>query len=219
MSFFDIRNTFFTAWGNPVSYIEFFGVVAGAIAVWLAAKANILNWPLGIVNIILFFFLFFQVQLYPDMFLQAFYFVTNVIGWWRWTHPRPGEEDRRAELKVSFMSRRHRIIVLIVGAVGTFIFGGMASRLHEWLPAVFNLPSAYPYLDSFVTVFSVITTFLVIQKKIECWILWILIDIMATGLYYFKGIKLASLEYLAFCFIASYGLWYWIVEYRSYQKA
>lgn len=200
-----------------MSYLEFFGTFAGAIAVWLSAKANVLGWPIGIINVTLFFFLFFQVQLYPDMFLQAFFFVTNLIGWWRWKHPKTGEEDVKQELKVSYMPLKQMLMFTGVGIAGTFLFGSFASRLHEMLPAIFSQPSAFPYLDSFVTVMSIIATFLMIQKKVECWILWIIIDGIATYMYFMKGIKFVSIEYFAFCFIAAFGFWNWMKEYRSYS--
>lgn len=216
-SFFDINNIFFEIWGYEMSYLEFFGTIAGGVAVWLAAKANIWSWPLGLINVTLFFFLFFQVQLYPDMFLQAFFFVTNLMGWWRWSHPKLEEEDKKHELRISWMDKKHLLLVFVIGIAGTFVMGSFASRLHEFFPTVFGKPSAFPYLDSFVTVMSIITTFLMIQKKIECWIFWILIDIIATYMYFMKGIKFVGIEYLAFCFIAAFGLWNWIKEYRSYQ--
>src|SRR3990170_8628991 len=106
MYFFDIQNILFEFLGYKMSYLEFFGTIAGAVAVWLSARANIWSWPIGIINVVLFFFLFYQVQLYPDMFLQVFFFVTNLLGWWRWAHPKTGEEDRKKELKVSYMDRR-----------------------------------------------------------------------------------------------------------------
>ncbi len=219
MFFFDKENIFFTVLGYSMSYLEFFGTIAGAIAVWLSARAIVWSWPLGIINVVLFFFLFYQVQLYPDMFLQVFFFVTNLVGWWRWTHPRKFEEDRKKELRVSFMKRKPLIMIVLVGFVGTFLFGTLAENIHEIFPAVFPKPSAFPYLDSLVTVMSIITTFLMINKKIECWILWILIDAIATYLYFAKGILFVGLEYAAFCVIASFGLWNWIREYRSYSTA
>src|SRR5690606_17743718 len=91
MEFFDIDAIFFEIWGYRMSYLEFFGTIAGFIFVVLSARAHILNWPVGIVNNILFIVLFYQVQLYPDMFLYTFFTVTNIIGWWRWSHPQPGE--------------------------------------------------------------------------------------------------------------------------------
>lgn len=219
MKFFDIDNIFFSALGYPMSYIEFFGTIAGAIAIWLSARAIVWSWPIGIINVVMFFFLFYQVQLYPDMFLQVFFLVTNIIGWWRWTHPRKNEEDRRHELRVSFMARKHFVIIFFLGIAGTFAFGAFAENIHQIFPSVFPKPSAFPYLDSFVTVMSIITTFLMINKKIESWILWILIDVIATYMYFIKGIKFVAIEYLIFCFIAAFGLWNWLREYRSYGMA
>lgn len=217
MYFFNIDNTFFEIWGYPMSYPEFFGTIAGFIAVGLSAKANIWSWPIGIVNVVFFFFLFYQVQLYPDMFLQVFFFITNLIGWWRWAHPKPGEEDRKNELRVSFMKPKQFLLLSAIGIAGTFLFGTFAKNLHELLPTLFNMPSAFPYLDSFVTVMSIVTTFFMIQKKIECWIIWIVVDAIATYMYFVKGIKFVSFEYLLFCFIAAYGLWSWVKEYKSYR--
>jgi nicotinamide mononucleotide transporter len=219
MSFFDIDNIFFTALGYEMSYLEFFGTIAGAVAIWLSAKAIVWSWPLGIINVVLFFFLFFQVQLYPDMFLQVFFFATNIVGWWRWTHPRKGEEDRKHELRVSYLAPRGFMLIIVLGITGTLMFGSFAENIHEIFPDFFPEPSAFPYLDSFVTVMSIITTFLMINKKIESWILWIIIDVLATYMYFAKEIKFVGLEYAAFCFIAGFGLWNWIREYNSYRAA
>jgi nicotinamide mononucleotide transporter len=219
MEFFDIDNVFFKVLGYPISYLEFFAVLTGIAAVGLSALANVWSWAIGIVNVILYFFVFFQVQLYPDMFLQMFFLVTNIIGLWRWTHPRPGEEDRRKELRVSFMRRSEIALVLLVVVVGTILFGTFAGHLNEFLPAVFSSPSAMPFVDSFIAVMSVVVTFYMIQKKIECWIMWLTIDIVATWLYYIRDIKFTSLLYLIYCFIALFALYNWIREYRSYSRA
>jgi nicotinamide mononucleotide transporter len=217
MTFFDIDQIFFTVLGYPMSYLEFFGTMTGGLAVWLSAKGNIWSWPIGVVSVSLLFFLFFQVQLYPDMFLQVFYVVTNLMGWWRWANPRKGEEDKKNELRVSLMPARQFIFFSIVGLTGTMLFGGLASHVHDWLPGIFTKPSAFPYLDSFVTVMSIAATYLMIQKKVECWAVWILVDAIATGMYFIKEVKFLGVEYFVFCFIAAFGLWNWVKEYRSYS--
>jgi nicotinamide mononucleotide transporter len=217
MSFFDINNIFFTIWDYPVSYLEFFGLISGIVAVALSALANVWSWPIGIINVVLSFFLFFQVQLYPDMFLQIFFFVTNVIGWWRWTHPRPHEEDRKHELKVSWMSRKEIIFVCSVGLLGTFALGLFAENLNALFPKVFTQPSASPYVDSFITAMSVITTFYLIQKKIESWIIWVVVDVIATYLYFSRDIKLYALLYFVLTLLAAFAVWNWIREYRTYS--
>jgi nicotinamide mononucleotide transporter len=196
--FFDIDHIFFTLWGYPMSYLEFFGTLAGGFAVWLSAKGNLWSWPLGIINVV-------------------FFFITNIIGWWRWANPKKEEEDRKKELKVSYLPVRQLVIFSVIGIAGTIVSGNLASRLHEWLPGIFNKPSAFPFLDSFVTVMSIIGTFWMIQKKVESWVLWIVVDAVATGMYFVKGIKFVGAEYFVFCFIAAFGLWNWMKEYRSYS--
>ena len=219
MHFFDIHNIFFEVLSYPLSYLEFFGVLSGLIAVWLSAKANILSWPAGIINVTLSFFLYYQVQLYPDMFLQIFFFVTNILGWWRWANPKPGEEDKKLELRVSFLERKQFIIVCLIGVTGTVAVGALASRLHEWLPMIFALPSAFPYADSFILVMSIVTTFFMIQKKVECWIIWIIVDVLATYLYFVKDIMFYSIMYAVFTVMASFGLWNWMREYKSWKQS
>jgi nicotinamide mononucleotide transporter len=216
MNFFDIDNIFFTIWNYDVSYLEFFGLISGIVAVVLSALANVWSWPVGIINVTLSFFLFFQVQLYPDMFLQVFFFVTNVIGWWRWTHPKPYEEDKKHELKISFMKTSELMFVSAAGIAGTLLLGLFAQNLHALFPSVFAIPSAAPFLDSFITVMSIIATFYLIQKKIESWIIWLLVDVIATYLYFSRDIKLYGLLYLVLCFIAAFALWNWVREYRNY---
>lgn len=219
MELFDNSHIFFTVLGYDVSYLEFFGWLAGIIAVVLSARAHIWSWPIGIINVTLSFFLYYQVQLYPDMFLQVFFFVTNIIGWWRWANPRKGEEDSKNELRVSFMTRREVVLALAISIIGTFLLGLFASNLHEFFPTVFNQPSAAPFLDSFITVVSILATFYMIQKKAESWIMWILVDALATYLYFVRDIKFYSLLYFLFCGIAAYGLSNWVKEFRGYTSS
>ena len=218
MTIFDINNTFFSILGYKLSYLEFFGTVSGIIAVWLSARANVWSWPLGLINVTLLFFLFYQVQLYPDMFLQIFFFITNLIGWWRWLNPGKGEEDKKHELKVSWMNRKQLVWITGIGISGTIAFGLFASRLHDFFPVVFTKPSASPFWDSFITVMSIVATYYMIQKKIECWILWITIDVVATGLYFVRDIKFTSLLYLVLTILAAFGFYHWRKEFNSYQR-
>jgi nicotinamide mononucleotide transporter len=216
--FFDIDTPFFTILGYPLSYLEFFGLVTGIVAVVLSSLANVWSWPVGIANVVLSFFLFYQVQLYPDMLLQVFFFVTNLMGWWRWTHPAREEEDRKRELKISHTPPREALLYAATCAAGIVALALFAQQLHHWLPSVFSQPSAAPYLDSTITILSVAATFLMIQKRMECWWVWIAVDVIATYVYFIRDIKFYSLMYLVFCLIAAFGFFHWLREYRGYSR-
>jgi nicotinamide mononucleotide transporter len=220
MNFFDHEHIFFYLWDYGISYIEFFGLLSGIIAVTLSAFANVWNWLIGIVNVVLSFLLFYQVQLYPDMFLMVFFFFTNVIGWWRWTHPTSNAEaDVKHELKISFLRRQELAIGLIIGLLGTIALGLFARNLHGILPQLFTLPSAYPFFDSFITVMSIVGTFYAIRKKIEVWIVWLMVDAIGTWLYFMRDIRLYAVLYFVYFILAAFGLYHWIREYRSYQHS
>ena len=89
MHFFDIHNSLVDVWGYSLSYVECIGTVFGLISVYFATRANILTWGTGIVNEVCLFVLFFQVQLYADMFLQVYFFGVTLYGWKQWFLLRP----------------------------------------------------------------------------------------------------------------------------------
>jgi nicotinamide mononucleotide transporter len=148
------------------------------------------------------------------MFLQVFFFVTNMMGWWQWKFPKTHEANLKNELKITYLDKKQIIFWTFCGIFGTILMGSFSAKLHEWFSMFFSKPSAFPYLDSFTTVMSIIATFLMIRKKIECWLLWLLIDVISTYMYFVKDVKLYSLLYFVFCFMALLGFLNWKKEYR-----
>ena len=63
-----------------ISWIEAIGSLSGALCVWLIVKENVWNWPLGLVNNVFYFVIFYRRRLYADMLLQAFFFAIGVYG-------------------------------------------------------------------------------------------------------------------------------------------
>jgi nicotinamide mononucleotide transporter len=164
---------------------------------------------------VLAFVMFYQIQLYPDMFLQVFFFITNIIGFWQWKFPKELHANLKHELKISKLSLRQFFIYLAGGLVCTYLLGTFAKNLSELIPQLFSKPSAFPYLDSFTTVMSIFATFLLIRKKVEAWWMWLAIDIISTYMYFVKEVKLYSLLYAVFCVIALLGAINWTKEYRK----
>jgi nicotinamide mononucleotide transporter len=202
MHFFDIANTAFTIIGYPISYVELIGTVFGLISVYFASKANILTWSTGIINEAFLFVLFFQVHLYADMFLQVYFFVVTIYGWYNWN-------TKTAENKIDNISSNTRWFYAAVIILGSILSGFIIKNIHLYLPSYFKIEAAYPFTDSFVMVLSIVATVLLARKKIENWHLWILVDAICVILYFKKGVYFLSLEYLIFLGLASYGLYNW----------
>lgn len=202
MTFFDVHDIAFSVMAYPVSYIELIGTLFGLISVYYASRANVLTWPTGIVNEIALFVLFFQVQLYADMLLQVFFLVVTVFGWYNW-------RNKTAELPVTRMSRPMTGIYGVALLFGTIGVGFTIQRFHIWMPQYFPLPTTYPFADSFVMMASVLATFLLAKKRIETWVLWIVVDIVSVILYLIKEIYFLSLEYVVFLGLATFGLLQW----------
>jgi nicotinamide mononucleotide transporter len=202
MSFFSIDNIAINIGTYPLSYVELIGTLFGLVSVYLATRANILTWITGIVNEIFLFSIFFQVQLYADMLLQVFFFVVTIFGWYHWSKPKK-------EIPISESDNKARILYLIVTFLGTLILGFLISNLHVLFPNQFQIPADFPFIDSFVMAASMMATYLLAKKKIESWVLWILVDIICVFLFYIKGVSFLALEYLIFLGMASYGLFNW----------
>lgn len=202
MHFFEIANTAFTVIGYPISYVELIGTLFGLISVYFASKANILTWSTGVVNEVFLFILFFQVQLYADMFLQIYFFVVTIYGWYNW-------KTTTIENKITVISLKARWLTAAIIIVASAASGIFIKNIHAYLPGYFKVAAAYPFTDSFVMVLSIIATVLLAKKKIENWHLWILVDAICVILYFKKGVYFLSLEYLIFLGLASYGLYNW----------
>lgn len=208
IQFFDINNIFFTFLGYPISYLEFSGTVFNLIAVLLAARRNILTWPFGIIGVILFGVLFYKINLYADFFEQIFYFTTGLWGWYLWQTTRRIDKD---DAKIGITTNSSRVNLYWFGGIvtATALVSFLLFNIHSWLPTLFPNPASLPVLDAVTTVASFAAQILMMRRKLESWWLWIAVDIVAIGLYWYKEVPFVSLLYLIFLINAFYGYYAW----------
>lgn len=200
--FFDISNILGEVYGYPISYIELSATVSGLVSVYYASRASILTWPTGTFNAVFLFVLFYQVQLYADMFLQVYFFIVTLYGWYYWNKKKDDKD-------ITTLQAKGRFVTGAVVVCTTLIAGYLFSHIHEFLPQYFKIQAAYPYADSFIMVASITATTLLAQKKIENWYLWLMVNIASIAVYFAKGVYFLSLEYVVFLVLASYGLYNW----------
>jgi nicotinamide mononucleotide transporter len=175
---------------------EIIGFISGVICVYLVVRQNIWNWPVALVNAFFYILVFYEARLYADMGLQAIYIVISIYGWYEWLHG--GSDGGR--LSVSRTTLSEWLTLSLIGVVSTL---GLGYVLH-------NLTNAdLPYWDALTTVISLTAQWLMAQKKVENWILWITVDIIYVGMYYYKALYLTLILYFIFLVLATMGYFAW----------
>lgn len=218
ISLFDINSIFFTLLNYPMSYLEFFGTIFTGWSVYLSAKNKVISWPIGLVGVVLYGFLFYQIQLYSDLFEQVYYLLTGFWGWWLWTHPQSKDKDVKNELKVSFGSKKFNLVGLVSIVVLTLGLSRFMSNIHVIFPVLFPVAASFPFMDAFTTATSFVANIYLAKRKIENWYLWIVVDVIGVFLYYQKGVIFLSLLYLFFLLNAFKGLSDWSKTKKSYAE-
>jgi nicotinamide mononucleotide transporter len=213
MSVFNVHNVFFTIFGYPMSYIELSATLLIAVYVLLITRKIVWAWPLGIFTFSLFAVLYYQVRLYSDFFEQFYYIGNCFYGWSVWLAARKKAEEGK-EPDVSKTTGKGRLIAGVIIAAGGIILGFSMSRINIWLPSLFHLPAAYPYIDATATVMGFVAAGLMTHKKIESWMLWICVNLICIGLYYVQNVKFVSVLYIFFLALAINGLITWTRELR-----
>lgn len=166
-----------------------------AAAIFLAGRNSIHTWWLGIVGCALFAWVFYEARLYADVTLQGFFILTSIYGWWKWLHGQQG-----AELPVRFSAPRS---LLGWGLAATAVAVG-----YGWL--LWRFTDAYaPFLDSIVLAFSVLGQLLMMERRVENWWSWLLVNTVAVPLYASRGLYVTSVLYAAFWVNAIVALRKW----------
>jgi nicotinamide mononucleotide transporter len=183
-------------------YIEVAATVFGIAGVWLTARQNVWCWPVGLANVIFSLIVFFYSRLYADVLLQIFYLVMTLYGWYQWLW---GGEKKTA-LRIRRMKGIELLVLLLIGAVATFVMGWLFSRYTN---------AALPYADSLVAVWGILGTWAMARKILEHWIIWIIVDALCTGIYAYKELYLFAILYFIFVILAVIGLRLWMRDYRK----
>jgi nicotinamide mononucleotide transporter len=166
-----------------------------AASILLAGRNSIHMWWTTLVGCVLFGYVFFAAKLYADVTLQAFFIATAGLGWWRWLRGYGG-----AEMPVRHSSRALVVAGIAAGVVVTIGYG--------WL--LYRFTDAYaPFVDSIILAFSVLGQLLLMDRRVESWWCWLLVNTIAVPLYASRGLYLTSGLYVAFWINAIVSLRHW----------
>lgn len=185
--------------------LEIFANLFNLISVFLANRNSIHTWWIGIIGGVLYGVMFYEVKLYADVILQVFFILTNIYGWWAWLY---GGAERK-ELPITRVSVRQLILFAVSAFILTVAHGFLLHSLTD---------ASFPFVDSIILVVSIIAQFLLMQRKLESWCFWIVVDAVAVPLYSAKGLYLTSAIYCLFLLNAVWGLINWWKIWRSEEQ-
>ena len=184
---------------NP---IEAAAAAFGIASVYLSARQNVWNWPLGIINVALYIIVFHDAKLYADMGLQVVYVVLAVYGWWHWLH---GGENR-GTLRVSRLPVREAVILAAAFLAGTGTLSTVLARTTD---------ASLPLADSALTAASLVAQYMMTRKYVEAWLVWIVADAAYVVMFIYKALWPTAGLYLVFCVLAVIGWRQWRASLRE----
>jgi nicotinamide mononucleotide transporter len=177
-------------------FLEPLAVLFGIVSVFLSVRENIWSWPTALVNVSLFFVLFYQAGLYSDMGLQVVYFGLSLYGWYEW---RYGGRNRTA-LRVTRTTRRTSLVIAAIAIVTWTVLGRLTTRLPG---------ASLPYLDAATTTASLSAQWMMTRKLLENWTLWMIVDVVYVGMFVYKGLYLTAINYAVYFVLAFMGYRAW----------
>jgi nicotinamide mononucleotide transporter len=175
--------------------VELAGFLITALGIWLTTKRLLICWPVVLLADFLYLAVFYQARLFSDALLQVFFVAFTVYGWWHWWR---GVRQEGA-VRVVRLPLASMLLAVAAGAIGSFILGVLAVRLH----------AALPHLDAALTSYSLVASWWQARKHIANWWLWIVVDTIYIGEYIYKDLWLTGILYAGLVALAVLGLRDW----------
>jgi nicotinamide mononucleotide transporter len=180
----------FTAWGYEVSILEFVAAIASFIGVYLGTTGKRITWPWWVLSSSLYGVFFYQVDLFASAILQIIFIAAAIYGWFGWapTGAVPGT-----------ISTRNRIRIAIATLVSVSVLS----------PVLAGVNAAATWTDAFILIASLVAQLLMIYEKYETWVLWLIVNVVATVQYLSLGYWFTAILYAVFAIVAILGWKRW----------
>jgi nicotinamide mononucleotide transporter len=187
-------------------FVEYAAALLGLANVALIVRRSIWNYPFALAMVTLYFFVFWDAKFYSDALLQIFFFVLNVYGLANWL----GSRREAGEVVVTTLRGHERALWLAVTLAASLAWGWVMMRFTD---------AAAPLWDALIAGLSVTAQILLARRKLENWVLWIAVDVIAIPLYWSRGLGPTALLYALFLGLAAAGLVSWWQTWQRQRAA
>jgi len=185
---------------------EITAVVFAILYLVLAIRENIWCWFCAAVSTTIYIGVYFGARLYMESFLNVFYLMMAIYGWYVW---RSGTSGTRLLPVVKWPVRAHLAAVVTISAC-VLVSGYLLEAYTD---------AAFPYIDSATTFAAIWATFLVARKVLENWWYWLAIDAVSVVIYWSRGLELTSILFVAYLLMIPFGLLSWTNSWRRNQQS
>lgn len=179
------------SWG-----LEAFASLLLLVNVWLVARRSLWNYAFGIAAVCLYAYIFWGARLYAAFALQFLFLALNLYGLWNWRHA----QGASGELPVGWMSKAERWATALGILLLSVAIALLLARTTD---------AASPWWDSANTALALLAQYWQARRRVESWLLWILVDIGSVGLYATQGLWFTSAVYAVLLLVALYGWRAW----------
>ena len=186
--------------------LETVAVILAIAYLLFAIKENSLCWYCAFFSTAIYVWIFGDVSLYMESALNIYYMAMAVYGWYQWQR---GGQDKTG-LQISRWSLGNHFLAVGVILIATVTSGYLLAA---------NTDARLPYLDSFTTWASVITTVMVARKIIENWLYWVVINMVSIFLYLDRELYQTAGLFVLYIVLAVAGYIIWIKKYREQYTA
>jgi nicotinamide mononucleotide transporter len=185
-----MSSTLFTAWGYEVSILEFVAATTSLVGVYLGTTGKRITWPWWVLSSSLYGVFFYQVDLFASAMLQIIFIAAAIYGWFGWapTGAVPGTISTRNRLRI---------------AIATVVSVAFLS------PVLADIGAAATWTDAFILIASLVAQLLMIYEKYETWVLWLIVNVVATIQYLSLGYWFTAVVYAIFAVVAIIGWKRW----------
>lgn len=219
LAFFStLSSAMFSAMFSSKGMLESLAVAMGLLYLVLAMKQSMWCWVAAFIGTLIYVYLFWEVALFMDSLLNVYYVGMAIYGAWVWTRKKrwtenigaaAAAENVRLELTVSTWSWRQHLGALSLVLLLTLVSGLLLQK---------NTSAAWPFLDSFTTWASVVTTWMVTRKILENWIYWFVIDGVSIVMYIERGLYPTAALFALYTVLCVVGFIEWRKALRNAEQ-
>lgn len=185
--------------------LNYFDLIGAFLSLWctyLFINTDPKAWPLSALALPFDAYAYLEKGLYGDLLLQGVYLITTLYGWHQWRH---GGKDKK-QLPISTVAKEKILVTLGLTVVAILL-------VHYFL-ASYNQASI-AWLDAITTVLSLLGQWLLCNKKLETWIIWLIVDALYFYLYAIKGLPFHALMVSVYFAMAIIGWLKWKAQWRQ----